>query len=766
MSYMPKVSNFPAAFDNDQNLFLVRDALRVRLLEDYKPGDASIFIEGDEDIISRFPPTGIITLTEQCSEIDLRAISFYYNLRTSGSFDELEMLPGFEDVVKPKRITNVTMNVVDGHHNHLKDTLVQIQSVLGDKYDEEDAITGRLKNLSRVMFKPKAWFIVDKIIGKHPLKVNFSNRSLRVGSGKVTQVWDFGDGETKTIITQNSEDYADSLEVEKTYNDPGIYDVSLKVSNDLDEEDEVVFEKMISVRTECPEEAVIQITPTISQNYVDGTYYDPCASSSTSTVYPKIRSVTNNFIRLEVPEGRRSASCPYSYAGEFLTGSSSSSLNPIDPVTEWTWSLGDDLSHANLRNTSASYSTGGYYDIVLRVDTQFGSFRITKYENSIDIIESTNLWLFNFSPSVPASSSSNGCEGSVLAYEFGLNSETFKLLSNSTLCVTRNDKFLSSYPLDYDSNTGYDSDVEERSKREFKRNVEFVRSGSNSSGDKGNSMLFWASGGYSSDEKKIYATSYNAFADQYESLSTILNRPWNWVSLAGDSSVYFLFGQPTAILPDSNNAFAERLDYDLQQQSPTSPVQLDFNDFENGAGELLSHPTSYSEGLATNGYFAVYRSAWKDSTGYILRNTSVGTLFRISSFYKTKGSFSEPYSKITKLPDMIGSAKLEAQMVSFYNGIYVFNNTGEICAWNDTTNTWEVGRANSASLSFRSLQDSTISGFDNRANTLLAASDGDRTAYLSYDYSTKAFIKFNGTDLTFSALKQRPAGEQFKMGVY
>ena len=82
--------------------------------------------------------------------------------------------------------------------------------------------------------------------------------------------------------------------------------------------------------------------------------------------------------------------------------------------------------------------------------------------------------------------------------------------------------------------------------------------------------------------------------------------------------------------------------------------------------------------------------------------------------------------------------------------------------------TWEVGRANSSSLSFRSLQDSNESGFDNKSNSLLATSDNDRVAYLSFDYSRNTFIKFNGTDLTFSSasVTMRPQGLQLKLGIY
>lgn len=761
---IPTASNFPLSFDSDQNLFLVHDSLRVRLLEDYNYGNTSILIEGDESIISKFPPTGIITLTEQCSDIDQRAISLYYNSRTTSSFDELEILDEFlqkdwiQNVVKPKRITNVTMNVLDKHHNHLKDTLISVETFLGTVHSSsKEDLTGRISYLENLIFTPKAWFTCDKQIGliqDGMLEVNFTNESFRLGEGPITQVWEFSkkntlDGtysldETRTVI---SETYANFLEEKiqtKTFSSPGIYKVSLTMTNDFGN-DTVVFDELINVKIECPEEALININARTSQNYTAGS---PIGGPYVQ--FPKIRSIANSFIDLEIPSGENPNNPGYSYAGELLSGGS-----PIDSIIEYTWSLGDDLVHSNSNFTRASYGMGGYYSIVIRVDTAFGAYRITKYENSIDIIESKNLWLFNFT------SQNSNSSGNVQAYEFGLTSETFKTLGNNTQYIDRNNSFLNQYDSD-----DYYSGTFLKSKNEFFRNVEFVKSGTDSSGERGNSLLFWASGGSSSDNKNILVRNYNAFDDVYTNLSNISNRPWNWVALSSKEKTYFLFGQDESGIENQNLAFSQRLDFDLASQSASAPVSLSISDFENGADELLQHPSYFSEGIATNGYFSIYRSAWKDSTGYVLRNSAVNEFFRISSFYKTKGNLSSPFNTLTKLPDMIGPIKTEGQLVPMYNGIFMFNNSGEISAWNDTSLTWEVGRANASSVSFRTIQDTGVSSFDDKSNTLLATSDEDRIAYLSFDYSDKTFIKFNGTDLTFTTTKYRPAGTQFKMGIY
>lgn len=732
----PKPSTFPESFDDDKNLFLVHDALRVRLLDDYTPGDTSILVEGDEAVMAKFPPTGIITLTEQCDDIDKRALSFYYNSKTSSSFDDLEILDEFKDldVIKPKKITNVTMNVIDKHHNHLKDALIAVESFLGTRYDDEDqdTISGRIRYVERLALSPKAWFSTKSTIGLAPLKVTFSNESFRLGDGQITMEWDFGEGSPLVLNYSGTKDFSSRNEMvggvlisgsnlTKTYMTPGKYTVKLTVTNEHGQ-DSVEFVSMINARNESPDLAEIEINFRASQNYYNG--------DTSQGTYPTIRSVTNSFIDLEVPE---------------------------DPsVEEYTWSLGDDLPHSNSHLARASYGIGGYYDIVLRVDTENGAYRITKYPQSVDIVESTNLWLFNYS------SINQNRSGIIRSHEFGLQSETFKTLGVQTLQVDRDNSFLSQYDAEE-----YYSGTFDRSKKEFARNVEFAPSGTIGSGNGGDSLLMWASGGASVDERKIRIKKYNAFDDHYESVPDISNRPWNWASLVSPEKIYLLFGQDTNSQLGTNLAFSERLDYDIATQTAFSPVALGFSSFENGADELLRHPSFYDEsGLATNGNFASYRTTWKDSTGYIMRNSSVNEFFRLSDFYKTKGSISSPFGTITKLPGVTGSVKLEGEIVPMSNGVFLFNNTGEICAWNEASLTWEVGRANSSSISFRSLQDFSVSGFDDKSNTLLATSDGDRVAYLSYEYSTKAFIKFNGTDLTFSMVRVRPSGTQFKMGIY
>jgi hypothetical protein len=59
----------------------------------------------------------------------------------------------------------------------------------------------------------------------------------------------------------------------------------------------------------------------------------------------------------------------------------------VDPIQNYTWSLSDDLAHGNSNTARAVYSIGGTYDLILRTDTEFGSYKITIYDNAFDIVE-------------------------------------------------------------------------------------------------------------------------------------------------------------------------------------------------------------------------------------------------------------------------------------------------------------------------------------------------------------------------------------------
>jgi PKD repeat protein len=203
------LSNYPKNFDNNSNLYEVHDYLRVYLAEDYTPGDSVIYVYGDGEILTRFPDSdnggGIITLTDQCDEIEKRAISFYYTTKTiisanSAYFSGIELLPGFTDVPKYKDITNITQNVMAEHHNCLKDAIINIEKFIGLKGEIsrlplEGTIEQRTNYLRYLVLAPKAWFSVNKKIGLNPSNVTFNDLSFRLGtdgtSRSIHHTWNF-----------------------------------------------------------------------------------------------------------------------------------------------------------------------------------------------------------------------------------------------------------------------------------------------------------------------------------------------------------------------------------------------------------------------------------------------------------------------------------------------------------------------------------------------------------------------------------------------
>ena len=760
---IPTASNYPDVFDDDENLFLVHDALRLRLSKDYNPGDKTIETDGEVLVAGLMPASGIITLTEQCSDIDKRALSFHY-----GSFDittlvfsDLDIIEGFEDTQKLKRITNVTINVTARHHNHIKDSLITIEKFIGiegttDVVPFGPTLEGRINFLRNLVLVPKAWFTADRRIGNIPLEVEFRDMSFRLGtdgnSGTTKLTWDFGDQTTSIISNFSTISVSDFVptdqvevlvldedggKVKKTYHQPGVYDVALTVENDFGK-DTIILPDFINARVQAPDDAIVRfIENTSTQDATPGV--PPNGPFST---VPKIRSPINTLIQIEIESGENPSTPGISFAGEQLDGGG----NPIDPIETYTWNLGDDLQHPNTADTKAAYSIGGIFDLRLRVDTEFGAYRITTYEDSIDIIENTNMWLWLF----------DDAGTNARSYEFGLISETFKLTPASTLAVSRNDSFLTGQP------------DEVRQKREFKKNTGFTQRGTLTSGGGGASLLYWASGRGAADpasSELIRVVEYVGFNDTYITRPSI-TRQWNWANINTGTTSAFVFGAISSHSPNTSFTNTQKDDLELTGLTVSSAL-LSADNYFNGANELEQNTAIYDvNGDPTTGHFSVYRTAWKDLSGYIARNDGVGPFFRIKSFYRTEGSVGSPFENIRKMQDIQGPTKLDGELVDMSEGVFFLNNSGSVSKFNDVDLTWSSGGPGANSLLYRGLQDTTVSGFDNPDNTMLLVSDGDKRAYLSFDYSPNALLKFNETDLTFAAMGSRPSGEQWIAGVY
>ena len=738
---------YPEIIDTDTNLYLVKDSLVTTLAKDYNVGDTSIVSNATQAEMAVFPPSGIITLTDQCAPLDERAISFYYTSKddTTGSFLGIELLDGFPNVSKKAKITLLTMNVVAQHHNAIKESIISVEKFAGVYGDvglipKVGSLEARINYLRNVALKPKAWFSANKKIGIIPFAVTFTDLSFRLATDNadnpVTTTWDFGDGDVKTFEYKNDSDktISSNQKIEKIYETPGVYTVTYTVKNKFGT-DSVTFQNYIDARFPAPDEAVIHVLP------------QPYQTSSVTSV----RAPTNSLIYLEIPQ------IPYinpltgrTYSGEEVNGSG----QPIDPIDTYTWNLSDQLTHGNDTSTTALYDTGGIFDIILRCDTLSNSFRITVVNDAIDIVDNKNIWfwLYTLLPSGQQSTTA------VQASEFGLTSETFKAPQTSTLTLNTDDSFLDSVP------------NESIQKYEFARNIGFCPATYQTSGYSGNSYLFWASGRSSIASpatETINVNLFNGFQKTYATQPSFL-RPYNWIFLNTNTSAYFMFGLPnTATVPFSSPTNLYLQSFNLLTQSIGTTLFNNSN-FQGNALELKSNPSSFNPATGANltGNFSIYRTSWKNNAGYILRNIISGTQLRIFSLYGTIATIGNAFSALKKLPDIAGPAKFQGELLTMSNGLFFFNNSGSISVYDDTGNVWYTAGTGNNSVSFTSLQDKSVIGFNNENNSLLATSDGDHLAYLSYDYSSKSFIKFNNVDLTFSSLPNRPRLNQWYMGNY
>lgn len=699
---IPQGSNYPEALDTNDNLYQVQDALRVPLGFDYHPGSASILADGD---LSRFPTTGIITLVEQQSSPKERAISLYYGSRTNREFNDLELLPDSIDVLKPKKITMITLQAMANHREALKDAILTIEKFLGTKHQMEteprgNTIFGRLNFLKKILFSPKAWFEANRTIGAAP----FTTKFVFTGSGNygpVGQViydWNFNDETISTV----------EPEVEKTFLSPGEYTVSLTVKNYYGE-DTVTFHNMVKIKGQAPEEATVKFLPFQNQIYMDD-------------IIPKIRTPINQPVLIEVPQ--KTMENKKTFAGELIDPRTNKAA---DSVTNYTWSLHDDLPHTNTHKTKALYTVGGFYDLVLRTDTSQGAYRITTYENCIDVVEPTNLWIWV-----------NENKQRVRSYEFGLVGETLKTSSN-TYALRANDKFL---------------EGNERQKFEFWRNNGFAKKTPLRSGEGGEGFLFWASGRTPEDStsaEQIYFTTYNGFSDYYKVEHSVA-RPWNWAALVAEKDVYFIYGTPTEEpLPTVSLTNTSKVTYNIGS-GITSNYSIEYKNYKNGAHDLtVNHGVFTSTYQTPHGHYSAYRTTWKDNIGYILKNSSLGEYFDFQSFYKTEGTLGSPFNNIVKLPDMPGDSNKEGSLVALNNGVYFFNNHGNTYCFNTTSGAWES--VNSHNKIAR-----------NELNSLLAASDLESKAYVNIEDTS--FFKFNEIDMSYVTFNHGPLNKQWLMSIF
>ena len=733
---------FPTSLDTDDTLYSVKDSLYLALSKDYNPGDTVVYVEANESKMDLFPDTGIITLVENCSEPEYRAVSLHYTAKSTidYTFSGLSVLPETPNTYKKSGATQVVMNVVAQHHNAIKDAIISIENYVGKEIaTESDKVnrpfTGNLVQrteylLSKV-FYPRAWFTADKTIGLAPLTVTFNNLSFQLGEAlpdnNIDFYWDFGDDTGSNANTFSY--YTTETTTTHTYYTPGIYTVKLKAKNKYGE-DIVYFENLINARYEAPDTAEIDVSIGSAQIYFPASGFTKVLAGSTVVIYTLGQAIN--------------PSTGKTYAGETVDANN----EPVDPITNYTWNLSDDLTHGNDATTSAIYTIGGLYNIVLRCDTRSGAYRITTVYDRINVTESFNGWLFTLE------------SGSIArASEMGFNSETFKTKQLNYTTISRNPQFLS---------------LENNATRlvaEFYRNTNFNTQSNVSSGEGigGNAIIHYASGRNSTDPstfENIQAVLFNGFSETYGAFASY-PRPWNWIAFNNEEITWFLLGNAINQPPGSSPTNLELIENNLTDQTYVVSKTFNTSSFSGGASYLQYNAGEFdANGDPEDGNFSAYRYAWRDRNAYILKNITYGEAFEIKSFFSSVEDEANIFGSFTQLADLVGPRKTEGILLNLTQGLYFFNNTGAVSLFDPIEQVWKTGGPGYNSIVFNNLQDKTVQTYDEESNTLVGTTDNTSAAYLSFDYSTDAYIKYNEIDLTFTKLNQRPSGEQWLFGTY
>jgi len=170
--------------------------------------------------------------------------------------------------------------------------------------------------------------------GCGPLTVNFTDASSNSGSGTITNyLWDFGDGSTSTMQNPNY-----------VYDTPGIYTVSLTVTNSLG-----------------------------------------CTSTD----------VNSNYVQVIGPDVNFGADITFSDCPDLTVNFTDSTIFSA-PIVAWNWNFGDATT-SNTQNPTHTYTDFGSYDVTLTIQDIDGCSRTLVFEDYIDV-QDTIPPVFNTCP--------------------------------------------------------------------------------------------------------------------------------------------------------------------------------------------------------------------------------------------------------------------------------------------------------------------------------------------------------------------------------
>lgn len=184
------LSLYPEALDDYQTLYRATNNAKIPLLQTLTYNGKRIIVEDT----SLFPANGILRIGPDVGVAGQFEL-VYYGKKTSNTFEQL--IRGFEGSKQNYWTSGnnfVSNAVFSGHHNAIKDALINMQTNEGvADFPASNSLNGILKAQEVRFLAPKPLFRAFPIKGPPSLKVRFQNFS----TGHIIRyLWDFGDGGT------------------------------------------------------------------------------------------------------------------------------------------------------------------------------------------------------------------------------------------------------------------------------------------------------------------------------------------------------------------------------------------------------------------------------------------------------------------------------------------------------------------------------------------------------------------------------------------
>ena len=319
-------------YDGPETLFSVRNDSVSRLSADWNPKDSVLLIDHPE----LFDANGgfcTVYVPFDSIPVELRTTTYSYTGVSELGLTGVSALNN-KEIARPTG-AKIVGNIMAGHRNALVGAVFNLEKLIGNLGTEDESTLEWFTHLLDVNVKPPKPFFSIRPSGRGFSYTRFHFKDLSTRIKPDSWLWNFGDGSTST--EQNPV---------HVYGKPGIYDVSLKVSNAYGE-NEIVVRSAVSVLGAAIASCDVEVS-------------DLTAISGETSV--------NLIARPAVP------------------------VEQGNGITEILWNVDGSGNLPRSNSVFAVFEKGGIFPVFVKIGTKFGNFSYHQGP-TINVIERNSPWL-------------------------------------------------------------------------------------------------------------------------------------------------------------------------------------------------------------------------------------------------------------------------------------------------------------------------------------------------------------------------------------